>query len=144
MGHISYFAEHNDQKVVFTGDCLFVGGVGKFFEGTAADMHVSLFDKLGKLPKETLIYCGHEYTLSNYRFALSVDGKNEDLLQANSRAVALRAQGIPTIPSTIEAEFKTNPFLRVYEKNLQESCGIGTLDPIQILHNVHDMKNKFK
>ena len=144
MGHISYYAEHNDQKVVFTGDCLFVGGVGKFFEGTAADMHVSLYEKLGKLPMETLIYCGHEYTLGNYRFALSVDGKNEDLIQANIRAKSLREQGIPTIPSSIEAEFKTNPFLRVYDKYVQESCGMGSLDPIQILHNVRDMKNNFK
>ena len=144
MGHISYFAEHNDEKVVFTGDCLFIGGVGKFFEGTASDMHISLFEKLAKLPKETLVYCGHEYTLSNYKFALSVDRENEHLISANSRAISLRAIGKPTMPSSIDDEMKTNPFLRIYEKALQESCGQGSLDPIQILHNVRDMKNRFK
>lgn len=144
MGHISYYAEHGNQKVVFTGDCLFVGGVGKFFEGTAADMHLSLFEKLGKLPHETLVYCGHEYTLSNYRFALSVDSRNEHLVSANKCAVAARAAGKPTIPSTIGAELQTNPFLRVYEDSLIEACGGGSSDPIHVLHNVRQMKNAFK
>lgn len=144
MGHMSYYAVQDDHKVVFTGDCLFVGGVGKFFEGTAADMHSSLFEKLGKLPAETLVYCGHEYTLSNYRFALSVDGKNERLISANDEAVLTRSEGRPTIPSTIQLELDTNPFLRVYETSLRESCGQGSSDPIQILHNVRDMKNVFK
>ena len=144
MGHISYFAEHDNHKVVFTGDCLFVGGVGKFFEGTAADMHGALFDKLAKLPRETLVYCGHEYTLSNYKFALSVDGQNSDLINANNRAKALRAEGHPTIPSTLEQEFRTNPFMRVHDKFVQASCGEGSSDPVQIMQNVRDMKNRFK
>lgn len=144
MGHISYFAEYQNEKVVFTGDCLFIGGVGKFFEGTASDMHISLFEKLAKLPKETLVYCGHEYTLSNYRFALSIDCENEHLISANNRAISLRASGKPTIPSTIDDELKTNPFLRVHDKAVQNSCGHGSLDPIQILHNIRDMKNRFR
>jgi hydroxyacylglutathione hydrolase len=144
MGHISYFAEHGRQKVVFTGDCLFVGGVGKFFEGTAADMHCSLFEKLGKLPTETLVYCGHEYTLSNYRFALSVDPRNEQLISANETAVGERSEGKPTIPSTIGKELATNPFYRVYETSIIESCGLGSTDPIQIMHNVRERKNTFK
>ena len=144
MGHISYFAEHGQQKVVFTGDCLFVGGVGKFFEGTAVDMHCSLFEKLGKLPSETLVYCGHEYTLSNYKFALSVDPANASLISANERAIISRAEGKPTIPSTIGKELATNPFYRVYETSLRESCGLGSTDPIQILHNVREMKNSFR
>jgi hydroxyacylglutathione hydrolase len=143
MGHMSYYAVQGDHKVVFTGDCLFVGGVGKFFEGTAADMHKSLFEKLGKLPAETLVYCGHEYTLSNYKFALSVDGKNERLVSANIKAATTRSDGKPTIPSTIEIELHTNPFFRVYETSLRESCGRGSSDPIQILHNVREMKNRF-
>lgn len=144
MGHISYYAEQGQQKVVFTGDCLFVGGVGKFFEGTASDMHSSLYDKLGKLPPQTLVYCGHEYTLSNYRFALSVDTRNELLISANSLALTIRAAGKPTIPSTIQAEKDTNPFFRVYEQALIDSCGEGSSDPIEILHNVRLKKNTFK
>lgn len=144
MGHMSYYATQGDHKVVFTGDCLFVGGVGKFFEGTAADMHLSLFEKLGKLPAETLVYCGHEYTLSNYRFALSVDGNNEHLISANIKAATTRSEGRPTIPSTIQTELDTNPFFRVNETSLRESCGRGSSDPIQILHNVREMKNNFK
>lgn len=144
MGHISYYAEHGQQKVVFTGDCLFAGGVGKFFEGTATDMHCSLFEKLGKLPTETLVYCGHEYTLSNYRFALSVDPKNEQLIAANENAVINRSEGKPTIPSTIGKELATNPFYRVYETSLRESCGLGSSDPIQIMHNVRERKNAFR
>jgi hydroxyacylglutathione hydrolase len=144
MGHMSYYAEHNNEKAVFTGDCLFVGGVGKFFEGTAADMYVSLYEKLGRLPPETLIYCGHEYTLSNYRFALSVDNENMDLINANKRAVILRREGKPTIPSTILAEIATNPFFRATSESLQKSCGFGSSDPIQVLHNIREGKNNFK
>lgn len=144
MGHMSYYAEHNDEKAVFTGDCLFVGGVGKFFEGTAADMYVSLYEKLGRLPPSTLIYCGHEYTLSNYRFALSVDSENTDLITANQIALTLRTEGKPTIPSTVSMEILTNPFLRANSESLQKSCGHGSLDPIQILHNIREGKNNFK
>lgn len=142
MGHISYYATHNNDKAVFTGDCLFVGGVGKFFEGTASDMHHALYDKLLKLPIDTKIYCGHEYTLSNYRFALSIDKSNADLVEANKRAVQLRNSGIPTIPSTIEFEMKTNPFLRVYDQSMIDCTGLS--DPIQVLHSVREMKNNFK
>jgi hydroxyacylglutathione hydrolase len=129
---------------VFTGDCLFVGGVGKFFEGTATDMYVSLYEKLGKLPPETLIFCGHEYTLSNYRFALSVDSENVDLIAANKRAVVLRSEGKPTIPSSILIEIATNPFFRATSESLQKSCGHGSVDPVQILHNIREGKNQFK
>jgi hydroxyacylglutathione hydrolase len=143
MGHISYVVHHNGEYAVFTGDCLFIGGAGKFFEGTGADMYHSLYEKLLNLPKETKIYCGHEYTLSNYRFALSIDSTNVDLIDAYERAQRLRGEGKPTIPSTIEVEMKTNPFLRVFDPVIQAACGCGSTDPIEVLTGVRESKNRF-
>jgi hydroxyacylglutathione hydrolase len=82
QGHICYYLTTGDQKVVFTGDILFNGGAGRFFEGNAQDVYGG-FQKLVALPQDTAVYCGHEYTLSNYRFALSIDGDNLDLVEVN-------------------------------------------------------------
>jgi hydroxyacylglutathione hydrolase len=145
MGHISYFVEHDDKRVVFTGDCLFMGGVGRFFEGTAADMYPSLYGKLASLPLDTLVYCGHEYTLSNYKFALSVEGSNQDLIASYEKCMKLREEGKPTIPSTIDLELKTNPFLRVREKEIIQSLGLSVeSDVLDILAAVREAKNNFK
>lgn len=83
QGHICYFLTVGEQKVVFTGDILFNGGAGRFFEGSAQDVYGS-FQKLMALPEETAVYCGHEYTLSNYRFALSIDTTNVDLVEVGT------------------------------------------------------------
>lgn len=146
MGHMSYYAEQNDQRVCFTGDCLFIGGAGRFFEGSATDMYPTLYQKLGGLPRDTMIYCGHEYTLANYRFALSVDGSNEDLIAANEIAQKRRHDGLPTIPTTLETEFRTNPFLRVHAPSIQVNmCGeCANPDPIAVLAAVREAKNNFK
>mmetsp|Transcript_28619 Transcript_28619/g.48045 ORF Transcript_28619/g.48045 Transcript_28619/m.48045 type:complete len:260 (-) Transcript_28619:438-1217(-) len=143
-GHISFYMEDDstDQRAVFTGDCLFVGGVGKFFEGTGADMYPSLYEKLGKLPPDTLIYCGHEYTLSNYKFAVSIDPTNKRLLDEVARAQQLRSEGKFTIPSTIEQELATNPFLRIYEPSIRKNFP-GVEDPFELLTAVREAKNKF-
>lgn len=150
MGHMSYFVEHNGERACFTGDCLFVGGVGKFFEGSAADMYPTLFTKLGGLPQDTMIYCGHEYALSNYRFALSVDADNADLRAAQERAVALRAQGLPTVPHSLADEFRTNPFLRLSSPAIQLSMCMpcspagGGVDLVATLAAVREAKNNFR
>lgn len=141
-GHISFYMVHDDQRVVFTGDTLFVGSVGKFFEGTGADMYPSLYDKLGKLPADTLVYCGHEYTLSNYRFALSVEPDNARLIEENKTALELRAAGKFTIPSSIEKELATNPFLRIHEPSVQAKFP-GIDDPFALLTAVREAKNIF-
>lgn len=83
QGHICYYLTTGEQKLVFTGDILFNGGAGRFFEGSAEDAYGSI-QKLMALPEETAVYCGHEYTLSNYRFALSVDGTNVDLIEVKN------------------------------------------------------------
>lgn len=143
MGHICYFAQDGDQLCVFTGDTLFCGGVGKFFEGTAEDMHHSLL-KLKTLPLHTEVYCGHEYTVSNFRFALSVEPDNEDLILANEEATTLRKNNKFTIPSTIEKELKVNPFLRVLEPTIKSKFpSISQDDPIALLGALREAKNNF-
>ena len=109
LGHGVYYVI--DENSVFVGDSLFVMGCGRLFEGTPEQMFESL-QKLAKLPKDTKIYPAHEYSLANAKFALSVDPDNIDLQQAYMRAKSLTANNKPTIPSTIEMELKTNPFMR--------------------------------
>lgn len=119
LGHIAYY--HSGQGVLFSGDTLFAAGCGRLFEGTPAQMHHSL-TRFAALPQATLVYCAHEYTLSNLRFAQAVEPDNQDIAQRVLDAQALRAQNIPTIPSTIGLEKLTNPFLRVDETSVKEKA----------------------
>jgi hydroxyacylglutathione hydrolase len=96
---------------VFCGDTLFAAGCGKLFEGTPQQMWTSL-SALAALPGATRVFCGHEYTLSNLRFALAVEPDNQDLWDRQAREQAKRDRGLPTLPSTIDLERATNPFLR--------------------------------
>ncbi|KAI8871853.1 putative hydroxyacyl glutathione hydrolase [Ramicandelaber brevisporus] len=141
-GHVSFYATPAEQNsvpaAVFTGDCLFLGGCGRFFEGTPEDMYKSLIEILGKLPKDTKVYCGHEYTRGNYKFALSVDGQNADLIKLNEAANATEI----TVPGTIENELKANPFMRVHEPALQAST--GKTDPIDVMAKLRELKNNFR
>ena len=111
-GHISYFFPAG--AVLLCGDTLFSLGCGRLLEGTASEMFASL-RKLSVLPKETLVCCGHEYTASNARFALSVDPENEALQERAAEVKRLRAAGQPTVPSTLESELAANPFLRALD-----------------------------
>ena len=106
-GHIAYYG----HGCLFIGDTLFMSGCGRLFEGTAAQMHASL-NKLIDLPDDTMIYCAHEYTLANLRFALAVEPENADIMARISRCTELRQNNIPTVPGTLALEKKTNPFLR--------------------------------
>lgn len=108
-GHIAYHAL--DYPWLFCGDTLFAGGCGRLFEGTPAQMRASL-EKLARLPDDTLVYCAHEYTLANLRFAHEVEPENRALSARIQRDEAKRACGEPTVPSTIGMEKSTNPFLR--------------------------------
>ena len=107
--HIVFYVPN--ANAVFVGDTLFVMGCGRLFEGTPKQMRSS-FAKLAALPPETKVYCAHEYTLANGAFAETVEPENEDLLAAINEAKALREKGIPTVPTTIEKELATNPFMR--------------------------------
>ena len=109
-GHIAY-VHVGEEKVAFCGDTLFACGCGRLFEGTAAQMVESL-GKLAALPRETRMYCAHEYTLANIRFAEAVEPGNARLHERRRRDAARRARGEPTVPFTLGEELETNPFLR--------------------------------
>ena len=108
-GHIAYYA---DDKI-FCGDTLFAGGCGRLFEGTPAQMVTSL-KKITRLPADTNIYCAHEYTASNLAFAAKVDPTNKHLLARIENVALLRKAQLPTLPSTLETELDTNPFVRCH------------------------------
>lgn len=114
-GHIAYFSEgavgDDAAPILFCGDTLFAAGCGRLFEGTPAQMHASLA-KLAALPLDTRVYCAHEYTLSNLRFAQAVEPDSSDLAARIRDAIATRERGEPTLPSSITLERATNPFLR--------------------------------
>ena len=108
-GHIAYHLP--TEQVAFVGDTLFAMGCGRLFEGTPAQMHANL-ERLGRLPPETRVYCAHEYTLSNGRFALTVEPDNEALVGRMAEVELARQAGRPTVPTTIALELATNPFMR--------------------------------
>jgi hydroxyacylglutathione hydrolase len=110
-GHIAYFGDVDGVPSLFCGDTLFAAGCGRLFEGTPQQMWTSL-SALAALPLPTRVYCGHEYTLANLRFAQAVEPDNAALWERQAREEGKRAQGTPTLPSTIELERATNPFLR--------------------------------
>ena len=113
-GHIAYTGRVADAPVLFCGDTLFAAGCGRIFEGTPATMWTSL-SKLAALDPATRVFCAHEYTLANLRFAAAVEPANVALAQRQVRDAALRERGQPTVPSTIADELATNPFLRAGE-----------------------------
>ncbi|KAF2319312.1 hypothetical protein GH714_014549 [Hevea brasiliensis] len=133
-GHISYFVtgKEGEDPAVFTGDTLFIAGCGKFVEGTGEQMYRSLCQTLGSLPKPTQVYCGHEYTVKNLQFALTVELDNVKKQQKLSWAQQKRLAGLPTIPSSFEEEWETNPFLRVDLPDLQEDQ--RSMDSWDIFH----------
>jgi hydroxyacylglutathione hydrolase len=119
-GHVAFVGAVG-APVLFCGDTLFAVGCGRLFEGTAAQMWSSL-GKLARLSPDTRVYCGHEYTLANIRFALAVEPDNEALRARDATAAALRARGEPTLPSTIGDERATNPFLRAALPNVKAAA----------------------
>lgn len=121
LDHIAYFQESagDTPPLLFCGDTLFAGGCGRIFEGDPPMMKHSL-SQLAELPRETQVFCAHEYTLANLRFALAADPGNEDLQARMSQATATRDRGLPTVPSTIGLEQDTNPFLRDHLPTLRE------------------------
>jgi len=116
-GHIAFFSP--DNAWLFCGDTLFAGGCGRLFEGTPEQMVASL-TKLASLPDTTQIYCAHEYTLANLRFAREVEPGNGELTTRIKLEQAKRDQGLPTLPSTLGTEKATNPFLRFREPRIAD------------------------
>ncbi len=142
--HIAYyFASSNNFSNagnLFCGDTLFGGGCGRLFEGTPSQMFDSL-QKLANLPSPTQVWCAHEYTLANLKFALTVDNQNLELQARMKTAIATRAKNLPTIPSNIGLEKKTNPFLRCDRPEILTK--VGCADPVQAFTKLRVMKDNF-
>jgi len=144
-GHIAYFA--SEQRWLFCGDTLFAGGCGRLFEGTPAQMIDSL-DKLAVLPDDTRVYCAHEYTLSNLRFALAAEPGNRALQERIEVEKQRRDRGEPTVPSTIATEKATNPFLRFREAAigdmLRQQQRLAGNDPVATFAALREWKNVYR
>ena len=146
-GHIAYFAPDVDGgPLLFCGDALFSGGCGRIFEGTPAQMLASL-DALAALPEGTRVCCAHEYTLSNLRFARAVEPGNAALADYQRRCEALRAQGQPTLPSTLGLERAINPFLRSRAAPVRQAVQAHAAcagDDAAVFAALRQWKNNFK
>jgi hydroxyacylglutathione hydrolase len=138
MGHIAYHLPA--AALAFVGDSLFALGCGRMFEGTAPQFWASL-SRLKALPPETLVYCAHEYTQSNARFALHADPENKALQDYAARVDHCRAQGLPTVPTSIARELASNPFLRADDPALQARWGGG--DPVATFAALRAAKDSF-
>jgi hydroxyacylglutathione hydrolase len=138
--HIAYWFK--SASTVFAGDTLFALGCGRMFNSTAGEFWTSL-QKFASMPDETAVYCGHEYTLSNARFALSVDPGNEALRLRALEIENLRANGKVTLPTTIGREKATNPFLRAGDPSVQAAIGMSGADPAAVFGELRERKNRF-
>lgn len=140
-GHIAY--HFSQDETVFVGDTLFSLGCGRVFEGTMDILHDSL-ERLAELPPETRVYCGHEYTQANARFAAAVDPENPLLLARAREVDALRGQGRFTLPTTIALECATNPFLRTQDPGLRRAMGMEDADASAVFARMRERKNVFR
>ena len=138
--HIAYYFPR--AQAVFTGDTLFAMGCGRLFEGTPAMMWASL-TKLSDLPEDTRVYCGHEYTEANGRFALTLEPGNAALQARMTEVRATRAKGQPTVPSTIGLERETNPFLRAESPEIRHSLGLAQAGVIDVFAETRKRKDVF-
>ena len=141
-GHIAF----HGNGMLFCGDTLFACGCGRLFEGTPQQMVASLA-KLAALPEDTKVYCGHEYTMANLRFAMAVESDSAALKQREAAEAAKRARGEPTLPSSIGLERQTNPFLRYREPAVisaaEKYAGRPLTDPVETFAAIREWKNNF-
>ncbi|NUT89215.1 hydroxyacylglutathione hydrolase [Pseudomonas corrugata] len=142
LGHIAYY----HHGLLFCGDTLFAAGCGRLFEGTPEQMHHSL-GRLAALPDDTLVYCTHEYTLSNLKFAAAVEPGNPDIAARLEKVGRQRSGGIMTLPSTLALEKLTNPFLRTAETSVKQKAdernGQRNGTPSEVFAALRAWKDKF-
>lgn len=138
LDHIAYFIP--EAKVAFVGDTMFAMGCGRVFEGSHEMMWNSL-KKLRQLPPDTTVYAGHEYTLANAKFALSVEPANAALKARAAEVEALRAENKPTLPTTIAKELATNPFLRACEPEVKSALGMADAADWQVFGEIRKRKD---
>jgi hydroxyacylglutathione hydrolase len=139
VGHIAYWIP--EAHVAFVGDTLFAMGSGRVFEGNAEMMWSSL-RKIMELPPDTEIYCGHEYTAANAQFALTVDPDNLALQERAKEVGELRAKGLPTLPTRLDRELKTNPFLRADAPAIRAKLGLPFAPDWKVFAEIRERKNK--
>lgn len=139
-GHIAFYFPAS--KALFCGDTLFSLGCGRLFEGTPAQMWHSL-SKLRRLPRDTRVYCGHEYTANNARFAMTLEPGNAALAKRAAEVTALRGEGQPTVPALMESEIAANPFLRADAPDLRRALHMETADPVEVFAEVRRRKDAF-
>jgi hydroxyacylglutathione hydrolase len=140
IGHISVYFEAS--KLLFSADTLMALGCGRLFEGTAEQMWHSL-QKLSKLPDDTLVCSGHEYTEKNADFALTIDPKNQELVNRVQFTKKIRAEGVPTVPSSLGEEKKTNPFLRPWNKNIRTKIGMLDATDEEVFGKIRALKDAY-
>lgn len=150
LDHNAYFCRRlgeDARPVLFCGDTLFAGGCGRVFEGTPAVMFESL-ERLAGLPPQTMVYCAHEYTLANLRFARAVEPDSAAVAERLQEAEATRAQDIETVPSTVDVELETNPFLRTTSPDVRAMVArrgaVDTTDPVAVFAALRQWKNDFR
>ena len=139
-GHICYY--FYKEKNLFSGDTLFSLGCGKIFEGTNKQMFNSL-EKIKKLPKETKVFCGHEYTLKNSKFCITYDKGNQNLKNKIKEINKKIKENKPTIPTTLEEELKNNIFLRTDNKIIKNNLNIGNSSSLTTFSKLRDLKDNF-
>jgi hydroxyacylglutathione hydrolase len=139
-GHIVY--RFPDDGVAFVGDTLFAMGCGRLFEGSPEQMWSSL-QKIAAWPDETLIYCAHEYTAANGRFALTIEPGNPRLLQRMREVEKRRSEGLPTVPTTLALEKATNPFLRPASAELRRMLGLEGSEDVAVFARTRALKDAF-
>jgi hydroxyacylglutathione hydrolase len=146
-GHTRDHLGYHGHGMLFCGDTLFSAGCGRLFEGSPQDMHASL-SRLAALPPDTAVYCAHEYTLSNLRFAQTVEPDNPAVREHRQRADGLRARHEPTVPSTLELEQHINPFLRTAQAAVRAAAeshsGLTLPDPVSVFAALRRWKDNFK
>lgn len=147
LGHIAYKSADKSPIRLFCGDTLFSAGCGRLFEGTAAQLYESL-QKFKGLDADTLVYCTHEYTLSNLAFAAAAEPGNPDIEQYHKEVMRLRAQGQPSLPSNIGLERRVNPFLRVDQpaimRTLRQKLDPAPADPPAVFAALRRWKDQFR
>jgi hydroxyacylglutathione hydrolase len=144
LGAVSYLVDDGGQRAVFTGDTLFLAGCGRLFEGTPAQMHTSL-SSLAALPDDTRVYCGHEYTAANLRFARHVEPSNSETAAAATEVARLRDGDRPSVPGTVAREKATNPFLRPGSPEIRRTLGIAPdADDVTAFAAIRKAKDEFR
>ena len=140
LGHIAFYSQKTN--VVFTGDTLFSLGCGRIFEGTFEQMFESL-EKIKNLPKNTMMYCGHEYTKKNGQFCISIDGKNGKLQDRIKNVDNKTQKNLPTIPITLGEELETNIFLRCEDKKIKNKLKMNNASKLEVFTKLRNLKDQF-